>query len=224
MYISWHALAAVNFGYPLWHEVLNIEETIQTHGPKNTKRPLFHHTDKSEHERLFAFIVDAIHDSGRNLEQLSYYDTTGRRLGLLLTPPEIIHLHDVANLINAFRIVGLLSIGALLFLCGTVIVKGQRLPSGSRLALGGGVLMGIVTVIVLVLDPVQAFYGLHVLIFPPEHEWFFYYSDSLMSMMMQAPNLFGPIAVLWFIVAALLAMFSWIGFGRILQKRRVQGC
>lgn len=44
------------------------------------------------------------------------------------------------------------------------------------------------------------FYQLHIWLFPADHQWFFYYEDSLMSTMMQAPVLFayigGSIAVL----------------------------
>jgi hypothetical protein len=36
---------------------------------------------------------------------------------------------------------------------------------------------------------------MHVWVFPADHQWFFYYQDSLMSTLMKAPYLFGYIAV-----------------------------
>jgi hypothetical protein len=71
---------------------------------------------------------------------------------------------------------------------------------------------------VWVVGPVQVFYVLHELVFPAGHEWFFYYQDSLMSMMMQAPNLFGPIAVLWLVLAFSIAAALWFGLDRLLQR------
>jgi hypothetical protein len=62
-------------------------------------------------------------------------------------------------------------------------------------------------VTVLLLGPNKVFYRLHPLVFPPAHQWFFYYQDSLMSTMMQAPDLFGYIAVVW----AALSMVVLVG-------------
>ena len=39
------------------------------------------------------------------------------------------------------------------------------------------------------------FYQFHIWLFPADHEWFFYWQDSLMSTLMKAPVLFGGIAV-----------------------------
>jgi hypothetical protein len=60
----------------------------------------------------------------------------------------------------------------------------------------------------LLIGPVKAFYWLHTLVFPPGHEWFFYYEDSLMSTMMKAPDLFGYIALLWASLSLLLLIVS----------------
>jgi hypothetical protein len=49
---------------------------------------------------------------------------------------------------------------------------------------------------VLIIGSKKVFYYLHTWIFPPEHPWFFYYQDSLMTTLMKAPDLFGLIAAL----------------------------
>jgi hypothetical protein len=104
LYLSWQALAAINFGYPLWYRLLNIEQTIETYGPQNPNRPNFESTDRAERERLFAAMVTAIHHHGEGLEALVYHDASGRPLGTFLTRAEIIHLQDVADLIDRFRL------------------------------------------------------------------------------------------------------------------------
>ena len=37
---------------------------------------------------------------------------------------------------------------------------------------------------------------MHEWVFPAEHQWFFYYQESLMTVLMKAPDLFGAIAIL----------------------------
>ena len=46
----------------------------------------------------------------------------------------------------------------------------------------------------LLIGAKRVFYSLHDLIFPAEHQWFFYYQDSLMSTMMKAPDFFAYVA------------------------------
>ena len=48
------------------------------------------------------------------------------------------------------------------------------------------------------------FYQVHVGICPAEHQWFFYYQESLMTTLMHAPQLFGVIAVAIIALALLL--------------------
>ncbi len=46
----------------------------------------------------------------------------------------------------------------------------------------------------MLIGPTKVFYWGHEVVFPENNQWFFYYEDSLMSTMMKAPALFGPIA------------------------------
>ena len=193
--LAWQLLASVSFLYPLWYEVIDIDQTIATYGPRNHYRHQFESTTKAERERLFAAIVTAIHAQGKGLDRLSYHDPAGRVIGGLLTPPEITHLQDVARLVEALQRIGWgvwLALPVLLLLAAR-----QRLPMpsiGRLMAVAAGALLGVAGIILLI-GPVRVFYRLHTWIFPAGHTWFFYYEDSLMTMLMQAPVLFGYIAL-----------------------------
>lgn len=219
LFVAWHALAAVDFGYSAWYDLLAIDETIETHGPENTTRPGFQHTDRAERERVFGAIVDAVHDDGRGLGGLVYRDADGRILGPLLTEDEIIHLQDVAHLVNVFSRAGWLAAGLVVVLAGTAAVRREVPPDGRRMALVSGVTLACLALAVLVVGPERVFYWFHVLVFPPENEWFFNYQDSLMSMMMQAPNLFAPITVALVLLAAIVGGVVWLGLARALRWR-----
>jgi hypothetical protein len=54
--------------------------------------------------------------------------------------------------------------------------------------------LAVAVIAVLLIGPKTVFYTLHTWVFPAGHAWFFYYQDSLMTTLMQAPNLFAGIA------------------------------
>jgi uncharacterized protein DUF1461 len=206
-YLAWLALAQVNFLYPLWHELIGIDRTIETYAPQNRYRHGFEQTTKAERSRLFAGIVDAIQDQGRGLRALVYRDAAGRRLNKLLRAPEIIHLQDVARLVDRLRTGGIAALIVTTLLL--ILIRWRRLsmPAAKPLLIWTLTPLAALTVTVLLLGPNKVFYRLHPLVFPPAHQWFFYYQDSLMSTMMQAPDLFGYIAVVW----AALSMVVLVG-------------
>lgn len=195
LFIAWHVLAKLDFLYPLWYELIGIERTIADYGPKNRYRRHFETTTKTERIRLFAAIVAAIHAGGRGLDTLNYHGADGRLIDRLLTQPEIVHLHDVARLIERLRWVGWGALAAWGMLLGLAIKQGWRAPSvaGSLLRTLG--LLVAIGGFVVVVGPVRVFYELHDWVFPAGHQWFFYYQESLMTTMMKAPDLFGFIAV-----------------------------
>lgn len=205
LYVAWQVSAVGHFFYPLWYDVLDIDGHIERFGPENRYRDGFETTSDDERFRLFGEIVDAVQDDGRGLEKLEYHAPDGRRLGTLFRPPEIQHLQDVAHLVATLKPWGW---GALLWCMAHVVLarrRGWTIPKPSRMlayALAG---FAAGTVILMVAGPRRVFYALHELVFPPGHQWFFYYQDSLMSTMMKAPYLFGGIA-------AQLAVFTLVAF------------
>lgn len=192
IWLAWHLLAQVNFGYPIWYDHFGIGTHIDHYAPQNRFRQDFELTDRETRLVLFAGIVDAIQHHGIGLEQLSYQNAYGTIP--LLHRDEIVHLQDVARLIyllNQFAIA--LSIIWIL-LTTLTLVKKMAFASlkQSSYILGSGI--GLALLILLLLGPTEVFYQFHIWIFPADHPWFFYYQDSLMSTMMKAPDLFAMIA------------------------------
>jgi len=220
LFLSWQALAGFDFAYLVWHEVLGIGDTIARYGPENRWRQGFEHTTPIERARLFAAIVDAIHADGRGLADLRYYDPEGRELGRLLRPPEIVHLRDVAGLVRRFEIAGIAALALVMALTLEARWRQRSLPPASHFLVGTAAVIGVAGIAILAIGPVDLFYALHELVFPADHQWFFWYQDSIMSTMMQAPNLFGAIAAVWFPSALALAGAGLWAIGRFLERGR----
>ena len=219
MFISWSLLSKVDFLYPVWYEVMGLEQTIQTFAPKNRFRDHFEQTDKAEQVRLFTGIIKAIENKGQGLEELYYHHPQGKRLGQLLTEPEIVHLQDVAHLVSWFHLAGWGSI--VLFLLLLLILRQRRAtpPTARQYLVWGGASLFLFGLMIVAVGPANFFYQLHILVFPEENQWFFYYQDSLMTTMMRAPDLFGYIAAEWIlsgllIQAALLKVAGSIALSR----------
>lgn len=202
LFIAWRALAAVDFAYPLLYDALSIDATIARYGPENHVRPRFQITDRAERERLFGAIVDAVRHDGRGLRALVYQAPDGHAIGRLLTPAEIEHLDDVSRLVAGFERLGWIALLVTAALLAAAALRREPLPRARAFGAGGLLVVGAGAAVTFALGPVTVFYWLHEHIFPPGHQWFFYYQESLMSMMMQAPNLFGAIAALWVALAA----------------------
>ena len=222
-WLTWAGLSQANFAYPLAYEWLDIRGHIATFGPQNRYRFGYHTLKDADHQAHFAAIVDAIHHNGQGLEGLAYTTADGRHSSLL-RPAEILHLQDVSRLVTHWWRVGL---GAtLLWLTGMVWITLRRWPppSPARVAAAGLALTALVTASVLLIGPVKVFYAAHDAVFPPGHEWFFYYQDSLMTTLMKAPDLFGFIAVLWVlmavgVIAAGMVAQRWAAFARQGEKK-----
>ena len=195
LYLSWRTLAAVDFLYPWFYDAAHIGAHIDRYGPQNRYKSGFAETTRQERISLFAAIAAAVRDHGNGLESLVYHDSRGRELGRLLRPAEVTHLRDVARLVHWLEIAGLLALAVLAF--HMVVMRRLRLaaPPAGRLLLWTLAGFAAVAAGVVVVGPVNVFYALHRWIFPDDHQWFFFYQDSLMSTMMKAPDLFGYIAV-----------------------------
>lgn len=193
IWIGWHALAQVDFGYGVLHDKIGIDENIAKYGPKNRYKPLFHKTTKAEREQAFHEIVNAIHQQGIGLKDISY-PVNGRPV-TLLTEPEVIHLEDVAHLLDLLNKAAL-PLAAFWLIFTLFFIRTQSVPTlrTSLMTLLFGI--GATLLIIAIFGATEVFYQLHVWIFPENNQWFFYYEDSLMSTMMKAPDLFGYIAIM----------------------------
>ncbi len=226
LWLGWLLLARADFLYPVAYRVLDIPATLEGYVPHNRhgKRD-FLQTDAAEHARLFAAMAQAIRHGGEGLEALRYRAPDGRALGTLLTQDEVNHLRDVARLVGPGERAGLLAFLGWLGLVALMLARGREPPRARSLVLGSLGLLALAGAALLAVGPVEAFYALHRWIFPPDHPWFFYYQDSLMSSLMQAPRLFGFIGLLWVFtaLAILLALnYSARLAGRLVQYWRIK--
>lgn len=194
-FFAWHLLAQVDFVYSGAYHWLDIESHIAEFGPQNRHRQDFADTSPTQHKILFAEINSAIHRDPMALEAITYTTSSGQRYSLLHRD-EILHLKDVARLIDGVYWLGFAAL-ALTLLTGTGLWRGRAVFPRARVVVAGTlVLIASTGAVVLAMGPKQVFYHLHVWIFPPDHPWFFYYQDSLMTTLMKAPDLFGVIAVI----------------------------
>ena len=107
--ISWHLLAQCHFAYPLGYQLLGLDKHIAEFAPLNRFKQDFEWVAPTEHWRLFGEISDAVQSSGAGLGEISYHLKNGETT-TLMHEAEIIHLQDVANLIDGFYWVGSISL------------------------------------------------------------------------------------------------------------------
>jgi uncharacterized membrane protein len=216
-YVAWNISATTNFLYPTWYEALSLDEAISKYAPNNKLKHGFENTSKQQHVELFSGIVDAIQNNGNGLRELSYTDLKKQVTDTLLTDAEVVHLEDVANLVNKFKFLAVFGFLVALIVFVLMQVKNISIAKFSRHLLGGLGTIAVLVVLVLAVGSKKVFYVGHELIFPNNHQWFFYYEESLMSTMMEAPALFGPIAG----QLLLLTVLFWLAGLYVLQKAQL---
>lgn len=212
--LSWWVYARFDYGYSFWYDQLAIGSHIQRYAPKHPDKADFAQLPKEQHVEAFRQIRQAVHESGAGLEQIRYRGANGDKA--LLDTAEIQHLRDVARLLDlaalAFWPV-LVLWAALAWYLGRRPLPPWRFRVG---ALAGLAILGLA--IFTVVGAKQVFYTLHVWLFPPENQWFFYWELSLMSAMMKAPYLFGGIALVLATAGGLLAFFLYCGALKGVQR------
>lgn len=209
--ISWIVLTPLNFGYQQLYSAINIDQHIAIYAPKNIHKKDFQQTDEQERFRLFADIVTAIHQQGEGLAGLAYHTPQGQRIDSLLTHDEVLHLEDVAILIDRMRllllVLSVIFVGLLIWMYRSR----QTMPSFRSILLSAIIALLAMTAVILLIGPHKVFYQLHIWAFPAEHKWFFFYEESLMSTMMKAPDLFAYIAILLVLLALpIFIVMMWL--------------
>lgn len=209
--MAWFILAQADFLYGFWHDNVGIEEGIEQYGPQNRYRPGFADTTREQRIELFAAINDAVHSDGRGLEKITYQTPTSHGRQTLLRTPEIIHLKDVVILLNKLFVVVVVVFIGWPVVTWVLYAGSYGLPPLKSQLAGIGLLIVITVAVLLVFGAENVFNQLHIWVFPKEHQWFFYYQDSLMSTMMLAPRLFAWIAVALAGLSLLLFVLIQIG-------------
>lgn len=218
--VSWLGLTQVDFFYATLHDRIGIDEHIERYAPRNRfDKKDFEKTSKSERVKLFHGVVTAIHNNGDGLDSLSYISKVNTQKTKLFTDAEITHLKDVAVLLN--KIKPIVVIVFLVWLISLLLIfwRRIRLPSAMQLTALSFVWIGI-ALLILFLGPERIFNQLHIWAFPDDHQWFFYYEDSLMSTMMKAPHLFAYISASWVFLSILLTILLFKFMHLILPKTR----
>lgn len=195
-----HALADYHFAF--FYDFYDISEHIQRFAPQNYYKLGFDELTKNEHVKLFSLIVDAVHQRGIKLEDIMYV-VQGRDISLL-TAAEVMHLKDVSNLItwiNQF-VLFVLPAALLPFLW---LLHNRYYPNWWAQFVGLILLSALIGFVLFAIGAEAVFYQLHVWVFPDNHQWFFYYQESLMSTLMKAPILFAGIT--WVILLLALVFF-----------------
>lgn len=195
LYLAWLSLAKVNFLYPLGYNLIEIDKTIVRYAPVNLYKKNFQLTDRDQHIRLFEKIVTAVLNQGAGLENIYYYHPDGRVIDTFLTRAEIIHLNDVAALVSFVDVVGVAVLLAAVLLVFILLRIKLKFPSLYKYHLISVLGLPGLALLVFSIGAEKLFYRAHGLIFPDNHQWFFYYQESLMTTLMKAPDLFAIIAV-----------------------------
>ena len=205
LFLAWLILSASNFFYPVLHDVIGIQDTVEEYAPKNIYKRSFDETTRKQRAELFRRIVYGINHDGEGLEAIRYSSANGKPLGILLRAPEITHLMDVANLLNTFRKAAYIAFALFFVIAMLFCFKRFNIPK-PRYLFPGTVLTTLAALLIISLVGTKdVFYQWHTLVFPQGHQWFFYYEESLMTLLMKAPDIFAWIAALLLILA--LVMF-----------------
>jgi len=218
--LTWWGLAKVDFFYASLHDSIGIDKHIQRYAPYNrfNKRD-FEKTTKNERVALFHGVVNAIHEKGKGLSELAYKQSNNQKV-LLFTKAEVIHLQDVANLLE--KIKPLIFVALILWMLALfwMLMKRMSLPPTKSLIFISALWL-LIAFLILLSGPENVFNQLHIWAFPDDHQWFFYYEDSLMSTMMKAPQLFGYISAIWAILSILLSIILFKFMDLFMNVRRI---
>ncbi len=215
--LAWALMYPADFFYGLWHDHAGIAEGIEKYGPKNRYKPGFADTTRAQRVALFGEINVAVHRGGEGLEAISYQTPSSRGPQLLLRQPEVVHLQDVAHLMQGLMVFA--SVVAMLWVLATAcyVLRRDFIPGMLQQSIGPCLIIVLSGLCLLFFGAENVFNQLHIWVFPLEHQWFFYYQDSLMSTMMLAPRLFAWIAFSWVLLAMVIFVAVIFACERLVQ-------
>lgn len=205
MLLAWKLMQPFNYGYAFWYEQLGIAEHIDRFAPQNRQgKSGFETTDYDTRYQLFEGISQAVNNSGQGLRELSYTGQPGATPQLLLTDPEAVHLEDVAKLIDLLVPVGWAALALLVVLTLISRFGKLRLPGIGSSLLTLLIIAGLCAIVIVAVGPHNVFKAMHEMVFPDDHQWFFYYQDSLMTTLMKAPDIFFAIGAVWAMLSSII--------------------
>lgn len=216
--LTWLLLYTIDFAYPTIHDISGIGEGIDLYGPKNRFKSGFGDTTRAQRCDIFEQINIAVHDGGRGLANIMYESPSSGGVQKLLREPEVVHLQDVAHLIDVLRLFLVAVVVLWLIVIVYFFYKKKALPELKRQLIGVIAFVMLGGCVLLLVGAENVFNTLHVWVFPDGHQWFFFYQESLMSTLMLAPRLFGWIAALWVILMVICFLGLNIALHRLQGK------
>jgi uncharacterized membrane protein len=197
LWLAWSALRSFDFAFDFWYSALQLEQKIAYYAPNNRFRFAFENTSYETRKNIYQQISRNIHIEGAHFDQIIYNTKDGKVTDYFLTAPEIQHLEDVNHLITKVHWTAPVAAALFLSICGFYTLK----PSAKFSLRAQGMVMSVLILLLsaplFVFGPQKIFDILHQTIFPADHPWFFFYEDSLMTLLMYAPYSFAVIAALW---------------------------
>jgi len=191
IYISWQILTQSDFFYEYIYDLNNLEGHISEFAPQNVNKSGFEMTTIDERVRIFNEISKSINSSGDGLKDIKYKYPGSADANSFLTTSEINHLQDVADLVSKLKPFGVITAGFLFaFYTFCWIYKVSKYQYFWR---PPGVLSSVFQVMFLItaciavtfiIGPQETFYLLHEWAFSGKSQWFFYYQESLMVMLL----------------------------------------
>jgi len=215
---AWKLLYVANYNYEFWYSQLNIEQHIAKFAPQNRlNKNGFENTTRDDRTELFRSIGHAINNSGDGLRTLEYQPYPDSKPIIFLTDPEATHLEDVAKLIDFLEPIGWAATALLVLLVVLGMVSKISLPGLKVSLLTLLVIALLLTVVIVAVGPHDVFTALHEFVFPEDHQWFFYYQDSLMTTLMKAPDIFFAIGAVWAVLATIIYLMITFLF-RLIER------
>ncbi|WP_371377811.1 DUF1461 domain-containing protein [Thalassotalea aquiviva] len=215
--LSYQSNKMVDFGYPVWYELLQVDRHIDKYAPQNQhQKQDFHQTDKAQHLDLFAQLNNAVHEQPEILAQIQYQTPSNQNR--LLTISEVIHLKDVNILIRNLTSLWWFALIVVVVLT-PIYWRGSLSFPPTKWQLAFFSTLSAVTLLsyfTFGFDKLYAF--LHESVFPENHQWFFYYQESLMTTFLKAPDLFAAFGA----QISLIAMALFLLVYMILAKKMGQ--
>jgi len=236
--LSWQINRTIDFSYSFWYQTLDIDAHINQYAAENTQgKKDFVETEAKQHYALFGQIVDSISQNGIGLADINYEVTSKNSINdesgpaninamsrTLLTKSEVVHLQDVSDLIDNLTQLWLVNLVLLMLLISYAF---RSINFIGKIATSNKINITLCFIVLCLaflyfFGVTEFFYYLHTLIFPDDHQWFFYYQESLMSTLMKAPDLFAGIAGAIFIVASGIYSVIYYYLNKLINTREYQ--
>lgn len=213
---AWYAAYSNYFFFPMVYQMEDIHGHVMEFAPQNRNgKADFVYVAPSFHLTIFYQMLRAIDNEGEGLSEITYPAKDGEKK--FLTTDEQVHLQDVADLISFLKSFSPLFI-VLLGCVMLAMIFGAVWPYYTwRMFRGLMLVVALFGAVLYFTGFTSIFYGMHTLVFPEGHKWFFYYQESLMSTMLKAPDSFAVFGVILGVFALIALLILYWGVSMLVR-------